>query len=68
MRIVWNIIGILLVFFGGVWFLQGINVIHQGFMAGQTKWAIYGGIAFVVGVILLIVANRRRQQTQQPAP
>jgi len=61
MRIVWNIFGVLLVFFGGVWFLQGINVLPGSFMTGQIKWAICGGIAFVAGIVLLIWANRRRQ-------
>jgi hypothetical protein len=60
MRIVLNVVGVILLFFGGVWFLQGINVIHQGFMAGQTKWEINGAIAFVVGILLLIAANRKR--------
>jgi hypothetical protein len=35
MKIALNIVGVVLVFFGAVWFLQGINVIHQGFMAGH---------------------------------
>jgi uncharacterized membrane protein HdeD (DUF308 family) len=61
MRIGMNIVGVILLFFGGVWFLQGINVIHQGFMAGQTKWEINGAIVFVVGILLLIVANRKRR-------
>jgi len=61
MRIGMNIVGVILLFFGGGWFLQGINVIHQGFMAGQTKWEINGAIVFVVGILLLIVANRKRR-------
>lgn len=61
MRIALNIVGVILVFFGGVWFLQGINVIHQGFMAGQTKWEINGAIVFVIGLLLLFVANRKRR-------
>jgi hypothetical protein len=61
MRIVLNVVGVILLFFGGVWFLQGINVIHQGFMAGQSKWEIIGAIVFVVGILLLIVANRKRR-------
>jgi hypothetical protein len=56
-----NILGVILLFFGGVWFLQGINVIHQGFMAGQTKWEINGAIVFVIGILLLVVANRKRR-------
>ncbi len=61
MKIALNIVGVILVFFGAVWFLQGINVIHQGFMAGQTKWEINGAIVFVIGILLLIVANRKRR-------
>jgi hypothetical protein len=61
MRIVWNIVGAVLVFFGSVWFLQGINVLPGSFMTGQMKWAVYGGIAFVAGVVLLVAANRRRK-------
>ena len=60
MKIALNIVGVILLFFGGVWFLQGINVIHQGFMAGQTKWEINGAIVFVIGLLLLFVANRKR--------
>lgn len=61
MRIVLNIVGAILVFFGGVWFLQGINVLPGSFMTGQIKWAVYGGIAFVVGVIVFIWANRKKK-------
>lgn len=59
-RIVLNTIGVLLVFFGTVWFLQGINVLPGSFMTGQIRWAVYGGIAVAAGVALLFVASRRR--------
>lgn len=45
---------------GGVWFLQGINVLPGSFMTGQTKWAVYGALLLLVGIGLLIAANRRR--------
>jgi hypothetical protein len=60
MRIVLNVLGALLVLFGGVWFFQGINVLPGSFMTGQIRWAVYGGIAVVAGVAVLVVANRRR--------
>jgi hypothetical protein len=60
MRILLDIIGVLLVIAGSVWFLQGVNVLPGSFMTGQTKWAVYGGLAFVAGVLLLVSANRRR--------
>jgi len=61
MKIALNIIGALLVFFGGIWVLQGINVLPGSFMSGQTRWAVRGGIALVAGVGLLVSANRKRQ-------
>ena len=60
MRIAFNIIGVLLVVSGSVWFLQGINVLPGSFMTGQTRWAVYGGIAVAAGVILLVTAARKR--------
>ena len=59
MQIILNIVGVLSILAGGVWFLQGINVLPGSFMTGQIRWAIYGGIAVLVGVGLLVLANRR---------
>lgn len=60
MRITLNIVGLLFIVFGGIWFLQGINVLPGSFMTGQIRWAVYGGIAVIVGVILLATAARKR--------
>ncbi len=60
MKIFLNIIAVLLILAGGVWFLQGINVLPGSFMTGQIQWAIYGGLAVVVGIGLLVFANRRK--------
>ena len=59
MRIALGIIGALLILFGGVWFLQGMNVLPGSFMTGQIRWAVYGGIAVIAGVILLLMAARK---------
>ena len=61
MRVALNIVGVILVVFGGIWFLQGINVLPGSFMTGQIRWAVYGGIAAIAGVALLLRANRRRR-------
>ena len=63
MRIAGNIIGVLLVLFGVIWFLQGINVLPGSFMTGQIRWAVYGAIAVAVGAFLLLRVNRRRTKT-----
>jgi len=58
MRIVLRIVGVLLVVFGCIWFLQGVNVLPGSFMTGQIRWAVYGGIAMVAGIGLLFAAKR----------
>ena len=60
MRTALNIVGAVLVFFGGVWVLQGVNVLPGSFMSGQTQWAVRGGMAVIAGIALLVWANRQR--------
>ena len=60
MKLLLTVLGVLMVLMGGVWILQGINILPGSFMTGQTKWAVYGAIVFVVGIGLLVKANRRR--------
>jgi hypothetical protein len=59
MKIVFNVVGVLMMLMGAVWFLQGINVLPGSFMSGETRWAVYGPIAVVLGVMLLLRNNRR---------
>ena len=60
MRIILSVAGVLCLLVGCVWILQGINILPGSFMSGQTKWAVYGGLLVVVGIGLLVSANRRR--------
>jgi len=59
MKIALNIIGVLFVLVGGVWFLQGINIMLGSPMSGQPQWAWSGGLAVLIGIGLLVFANRR---------
>jgi hypothetical protein len=59
MRMLMTIVGVLLVLIGGIWILQGINVLPGSFMTGQTKWAIYGALAAAAGIVLIVLARRR---------
>jgi hypothetical protein len=61
MKIVLNICGVLMILFGCIWFLQGINVLPGSFMTGQIRWAVYGGIAAAAGIVVLVRTNRRRR-------
>ena len=58
MRTLLNVFGALFLLMGGVWILQGLGVLPGSFMTGQRQWAIYGAIAAVIGVALLIAARR----------
>lgn len=60
MKIALKVLGFVMVLFGTIWFLQGINILPGSFMTGQTQWAIYGGIAFVAGIVLLAISRHRR--------
>ena len=37
MKVTLNIVGAVLVLFGAIWFLQGINVLPGSFMTGQIR-------------------------------
>ena len=60
MKIILRIIGVLLVLAGTVWFFQGINVLPGSFMTGQTPWAVYGTLAVVAGIVLIVLSIRRK--------
>jgi membrane-bound ClpP family serine protease len=60
MRIILNILAVILLLVGVVWFLQGMNVLLGSVMTGQPQWAVFGIIAFVVGIALLFFSNRRK--------
>jgi len=59
-KLILNVLGGLLILGGGVWILQGINVLPGSFMTGQIRWAVYGSIAAVIGIGLLVLANWRK--------
>ncbi len=60
MRIALDAVGVLLILAGGVWFLQGINVLRGNMMSGQSQWVVIGAVVGIIGIALLVFANRRR--------
>jgi hypothetical protein len=60
MKTLFYTIGILLILVGGIFFLQGVNVLPGSSMTGDPQWAINGGIMIVVGIGLLVWARRKR--------
>jgi hypothetical protein len=54
-----TLISILLIFAGGTFFLQGINILPGSFMTGDPRWAVNGAVMIVVGLGLILWVNRR---------
>jgi hypothetical protein len=44
---------------GGVWILQGINMLPGSFMTGDPKWAVAGVVLGGLGLGLATWVNRR---------
>lgn len=53
------VIGIVLLLMGGIWFLQGINVLPGSFMTGQSFWAWMGLVFIVAGCTALFIGLQR---------
>ncbi len=68
MKWVMNIVAVLLLLGGSVWILQGLDILKQGFMAGHLQWTVFGAIVDVIGIGLLVLANRRRKPTSALKP
>ena len=59
MKLVLTIAGVLMVLMGGVWILQGINILPGSFMTGQMQWAVYGCVLALAGIGLIVWSRRR---------
>lgn len=58
-----NILGILLILVGIVWFMQGVNILPGSFMTGDPLYAFLGAGLDAVGIVILVLANRRAKST-----
>ena len=58
MRIVTSLVGLLMIFSGAVWMMQGLGVgpaaIMQGFMVNDIRWTYYGAILAIVGIAEIV--------------
>jgi uncharacterized membrane protein len=63
MKSLLTFIGFLLLAMGLLWMGQGAGYIRwpaESFMISQFQWVYYGGAVAAVGLILIVVARRRR--------
>lgn len=52
-------LAILLFFAGGVWILQGLNILPGSFMSGDPQWTVNGAMTAFLGAGLFWFANRK---------
>lgn len=64
MRIVSSLLGLLMIFMGIIWMMQGLGVgpdaIMRGFMVGDPRWTLYGAILALFGIGQVVWSNTRR--------
>ena len=60
MRIAGTIVGLILILLGGLWILQGSNVLAGSVMSGQSQWLYVGIVVVIVGLAALWWTYRRR--------
>lgn len=56
-----RIFGIALIVFGVIWALQGAGIITwpaSSPMIADRNWAVYGGIAAIIGFVITMIAGR----------
>lgn len=67
MRIFSSLLGLLAIFMGSVWAMQGLGVgpeaILQGFMVNDFRWTVYGVILVLFGLGQVIWSNMRQTAT-----
>ncbi len=66
MKVILTIAGVILILMGGIWILQGFNVLPVGFMAGQMQYALLGAILMIAGIGLVAFSRRRRKALAAP--
>ncbi len=66
MKLILTIVGVLLILMGGVWILQGFDILPVGFMAGQMQYALLGAILMIAGIGLVVFSRRRRKALAAP--
>ena len=55
--VAFGILGLLLLWFGVIWTLQGLNMWHGSVMSGSARWLTIGVVLDVVAILLLVRAG-----------
>lgn len=65
--VMWSrgIVGVVLCLTGAVWIAQGVGALHGSVMTGHGQYTALGVVVLVVGLALLVWANRVRHRIGQ---
>jgi hypothetical protein len=58
-KVILKVLAVLLILAGGIWVLQGVNILPGSFMTGDPQWAVNGAITIVIGAGLFWFSNRK---------
>jgi hypothetical protein len=53
-----RILAPILILLGGIWFLQGINILPGSFMTGDPRWAVAGVVCAIAGIAVWMLSRR----------
>ena len=54
-----KVVASFLILAGGIWILQGVNILPGSFMTGDPQWVVNGAITALIGAGLFWFANRK---------
>jgi hypothetical protein len=64
MRVFSTLLGLLVIFLGSIWTMQGLHVgpaaIMRGFMVSDWHWTLYGAVLALLGVGQVVWSNTRQ--------
>jgi hypothetical protein len=61
-------LGVLAIAVGGLWTLQGLDVLTGSRMSGVGSWAVIGPVIAVAGLVLVVIGVRVRTRSKRPDP
>ncbi len=50
LKLMLAVIAVLMIIIGGIWILQGLNILPGSVMTGHKEWAYRGAVLAVVGI------------------
>jgi hypothetical protein len=61
------VVGVLFIVLGGLWTLQGLDIVGGSVMSGVSLWAVIGPVLALAGVALIVIGVRRRNKSREGA-